>query len=316
MYVKKEFKFHERTDLNIKTKDFESIWIEIKNEKSKNIVCGCVYRHPRYQQADFLEYMDSTLHQIVKEGKELYLCGDFNIDFIKTDTERCSTDFYSLLNSHGLLPYIIHPSRVVDGSMPSLIDNIFSNNITDSVISGNIYMQLSEHFSQFASIKRDQVDIQKILMYGRDWSKYDRDQFRDEISNLQWQSDSEDPSVLMSDFYSKLGKSSDKHVKIKKLSPREIKLKLNPWITPEIKKMLDLRDRLFARRKREPNNERVDQAYKTARNRVSRKIEKSKKEYQDAYFAEHQNDIKKTWEGLRKLVNMKRVLDFLFPNLT
>ena len=37
--VKKEFKFHERTDLNIKTKDFESIWIEIKNEKSKNIVC-------------------------------------------------------------------------------------------------------------------------------------------------------------------------------------------------------------------------------------------------------------------------------------
>ena len=315
LYVKKEFKFHERTDLNIKTKDFESIWIEIKNEKSKNIVCGCVYRHPRYQQADFLEYMDSTLHQIVKEGKELYLCGDFNIDFIKTDTERCSTDFYSLLNSHGLLPYIIHPSRVVDGSMPSLIDNIFSNNITDSVISGNIYMQLSEHFSQFASIKRDQVDIQKIVMYGRDWSKYDRDQFRDEISNLQWQSDSEDPSVLMSDFYSKLGKSSDKHVKIKKLSPREIKLKLNPWITPEIKKMLDLRDRLFARRKREPNNETVDQAYKTARNRVSRKIEKSKKEYQDAYFAEHQNDIKKTWEGLRKLVNMKKSVRFSISQL-
>ena len=177
-------------------------------------------------------------------------------------------------------------------------------------------MQLSEHFSQFASVKRDRIDIQKIVMYGRDWSKYDRDKFREEISNHQWQSDSEDPSVLMSDFYSKLGRSSDQHVKIKKLSPREIKLKLNPWITPEIKKMLDLRDRLFARKKREPNNERVEQVYKIARNRVSRKIQKSKQEYQDAYFAEHQNDIKKTWEGLRKLVNVKKVLDFLFLNLT
>ena len=79
--------------------------------------------------------------------------------------------------------------------------------------------------------------------------------------------------------------------------------------------MLDLRDRLFARRKREPNNETVDQAYKTARNRVSRKIEKSKKEYQDAYFAEHQNDIKKTWEGLRKLVNMKKSVRFSISQL-
>ena len=159
IYVKKDFNYHERTDLNIKTKDFESIWIEIKNDKSKNIICGCVYRHPRYYQADFMEYMDSTLHKIGKEGKEIYLSGDFNIDFIKTDTEKCSTDFYALLSSNGLLPYIIHPSRVVEGKAPSLIDNIFSNNVTDIVLSGSIYMQLSEHFSQFASVKRDRIDI-------------------------------------------------------------------------------------------------------------------------------------------------------------
>ena len=52
-------------------------------------------------------------------------------------------------------------------------------------------------------------------MYGRDWSKYDKQKFRDEISNHQWETDSEDPSVLMSDFYKKLGGSSDKHVKVK-----------------------------------------------------------------------------------------------------
>ena len=97
----------------------------------------------------------------------------------------------------------------------------------------------------------------------------------------------------MSDFFSKIGKSSDKHVNVKKLSPREVKLKLNPWITPEIRKMLKVRDSLFARKKREPNNKRVEEVYKIARNRVSRKIKKSKKEHEEAYFAEHQTDIKK-----------------------
>ena len=132
-----------------------------------------------------------------------------------------------------------------------------------------------------------------LVIYGRDWSKYDPDKFREEISNHQWEHDSNDPSILMSDFYTKLGGSSDNHVKVKKLTPREMKLKLNPWITPEIKKMLNLRDRLFARTKREPNNERVRQVYKTARNRVSRKILKSKKDHEEAYFVEHQSDIKK-----------------------
>ena len=99
IYVKSEFKAHERTDLTIQTKDYESIWIEIKNTKSKNIVFGCIYRHPRYHQADFLDYMDSALHKLTKEGKEIYLCGDFNIDFLKSDTDKSSIDFYALLLS-------------------------------------------------------------------------------------------------------------------------------------------------------------------------------------------------------------------------
>ena len=57
-------------------------------------------------------------------------------------------------------------------------------------------------------------------MYGTDWSKYDKDRFRDEISNHQWQNGSDDPSILMSDFYSKLGGSSDKHDNVKELSKR------------------------------------------------------------------------------------------------
>ena len=96
------------------------------------------------------------------ENKEIYICGDFNIDFLKIESESSYLKFYNQLSSKSLLPFIIHPSRVMEGQAPSLIDNIFSNNVQENVLSGNIYLTLSEHFSQFSSVVRDKIDIKKI----------------------------------------------------------------------------------------------------------------------------------------------------------
>ena len=82
--------------------------------------------------------MDLTLNKLVNENKEIYICGDFNIDLLKMNDLDTHLEFYTLLNSHGLLPFIVQPSRVVDSQVPSLIDNIFSTNISDAVLSGNI----------------------------------------------------------------------------------------------------------------------------------------------------------------------------------
>ena len=40
--VKNAFDSIERTDVNVQHDDFESSWIEIKNKRSKNIICGCI----------------------------------------------------------------------------------------------------------------------------------------------------------------------------------------------------------------------------------------------------------------------------------
>ena len=46
IYVNKYFDSFERIDLNINSLECESIWIEIKNKRSKNIVIASIYRHP------------------------------------------------------------------------------------------------------------------------------------------------------------------------------------------------------------------------------------------------------------------------------
>ena len=87
IYANKDFESLERTDLKINNPEFESMWIEIKNKKSKNIVIGCLYRHPHNNHVEFFQYLDGCLDKLAKENKELYLCGDFNFDLLKIDTD-------------------------------------------------------------------------------------------------------------------------------------------------------------------------------------------------------------------------------------
>ena len=109
----------------------------------------------------------------------------------------------------------------------------------------------------------------------------------------QWAQDTDDPSILMYDLIWRLNGSAERHGPTEKLSPKDVKLKLKPWITNEIQNLIKIRDRLFARRKRQPENDHIKEVHSVARNRVSRLLAKSKKEHYDSYFEEHNTNIKK-----------------------
>ena len=71
----------ERHDLDISDKEFEASWIEINLKKSKNIIMGCIYRHPHSTNLnEFISYFNECLSNLNKENKEVYITGDFNID--------------------------------------------------------------------------------------------------------------------------------------------------------------------------------------------------------------------------------------------
>ena len=97
----------------------------------------------------------------------------------------------------------------------------------------------------------------------------------------------------MDDFFWRLEGCVDREGPIERLKHREIKLKLKPWITPDIQNLIKSRDRLFARKKRQPDNVHIQNVYNQARNRVSRLLEKSQKEHYDSYFEEQTINIKK-----------------------
>ena len=103
LYVNQVFDVIERADFKTQNNLFESVWIEIKNANSKNIICGCIYRHPKVLKqdfSDFLNYLDATLKTLSAENKEIYICGDFNIDLLKINDDTSCLEFYNLINSY------------------------------------------------------------------------------------------------------------------------------------------------------------------------------------------------------------------------
>ena len=69
--MKNDIDVVERNDLNIINKAFECLWVEIRNEKHKNIVCGCLYRHPNSDIDDSREYISKCLTKLNKEKKNV-----------------------------------------------------------------------------------------------------------------------------------------------------------------------------------------------------------------------------------------------------
>ena len=148
LYVNNRLDHLERNDLGKLDDDSESIWIEIKNKKGKNFLCGCLYRHLNTDTAKFMEYIESTLTQIDQNKYAVFLMGDFNIDLLKYESHNCTNDFINSLVSHSFLPYILQPTRVTDHSS-TIIDNIFSNITNYETSSGNITTLIADHLHSF-----------------------------------------------------------------------------------------------------------------------------------------------------------------------
>ena len=149
IFAKDNLDTFERLDLKICDKEYEGVWIEIKNKKSKNVIVGCIYRHPHSPNLDdYIAYMKACLAKLQKENKEVYITGDFNIDLLKYEINPKYQEFYNLMTSSGFLPYIILPTRITDTTM-TIVDNIYSNTFSDNVLSGNILVQVADHLVQF-----------------------------------------------------------------------------------------------------------------------------------------------------------------------
>ena len=150
IYVKNKYPTKILKNLTKSEEDsYESTFVEIKNG-NKSLTIGTIYRHPTAKCSTFLEeFLYPTLHELEQKKKKVILTGDFNFDLIKYNTHKPTNDFYDLLSSFSYKPLILDPRRITYKSS-TLIDNIFTNNISCSSEGGNLTSSISDHYLQFS----------------------------------------------------------------------------------------------------------------------------------------------------------------------
>ena len=77
LYLSNDLKFS-RSDLDISDDGIESCWIELARTAQKNIVIGCVYRHPKGKRDLFHTIWKKQLEKLNTKGHEVLVLGDLN----------------------------------------------------------------------------------------------------------------------------------------------------------------------------------------------------------------------------------------------
>ena len=115
----------------------------------------------------------------------------------------------------------IQPTRIVENQIPSIIDNIFSNNLSNEITAGNLLITFSEHLSQFISVIKGNNDYKNI--YARDYSKFCAVSFREDVYIQNFNNKYESVDDQFNDFYWRLEGCAVRHAPLKKLKSKEIK---------------------------------------------------------------------------------------------
>ena len=305
LYIKDSLTSNPRIDLDSCTEDFETVWVEIENKNDKNFLICSVYRHPSSSIDNLTTHFQNLLSKL-SSNKLLFIMGDFNINLLDFASHTLTSDFVNNFFSHSLLPCILHPTRVSE-HRASIIDNIYTNATNANVTSGNILMQITDHFPQFMVLKNTHINHGKSESFKYDYSSFEEDKFLEDFNQIDFtylENSDFDVNNKFDRFLKDLNTLTNKHAPIKRRSRKEMKLKDKPWINKRILKMMSIRDRILQKLKKQQTPDDL-KLYKKFRNRVSNELKESKARYFHNYFSINSQNMKKMWSGIKTIISHK-----------
>ncbi|XP_065642723.1 uncharacterized protein LOC136074345 [Hydra vulgaris] len=188
LYLQSNINYNVRQDLTVYVPNYlESVFVEIVNPFKKNIIIGCIYRHPSLNPKEFLsDHFNPLLEKLSSENKQVVITGDFNMDLLNYNESNIISDYLDSLCSYSFFPTIIQPTRITCTSK-TIIDNIFLNFQTPNLISGNLTISILDHLAQFVCIPNTPPKNKKVITTKRSFRNFDNNKFIQAVSDINWE---------------------------------------------------------------------------------------------------------------------------------
>ena len=308
LYLQNNITFKRRPDLDRFDGNIEMISVEIDRftfSSTKNIIVSVIYRPPNTSINYFNELISPLLNSIHSEGKLAYLCGDFNIDLLKSQTHTPTDEFINLMYSSGLFPLISRPTRVTNNQY-SLIDNIFTNQIDDlPKLSGSFLTDITDHFPVFLILSSASAPAQSTpRKYFRLINTINTERFTRRCAETDWTCvlQSTDCNTAYSLFHNELKALYDQCFPLKPQRSQYINRK--SWLSLDLKNQIKHKNKLYRKFLRNPS-EYNKITHKRMRNTLNRILRKAERDHYAALLLEHRNNLKKSWSIINNVLGRK-----------
>ena len=174
--------------------------------------------------------------------------------------------------------------------------------------------ELSDHLIQFIVIEgfAKERSLPETNMYKRDYTNYSDMEFEETVINgINWNEICmlrlNDPSVSVKNFFETIHFHLDEMAPFKKVTLKQYRLMLKPWITKDILKKCDERNKLLKLLKQESDPDKIvslRKEYKTLRNKITDEKRNSKKAHYTEKFSQIKDNSSKVWKEIRTLINI------------
>ena len=243
--------------------------------------------------------------------------GDYNLNLINKNVYNKYEDTFL---SSGFIPLISTYTHERPGTKKSCIDNIFTNDAHNIILSGTIMDKMSHHLPvfQFSDIcPQTHIETEKQTQY-YEYSNKNLNNFVSELDDKLRM-----PPENFSEFLKTYSSCLDKNCKLEKPKTTKRTVLNNPWISEGIIESINRKYELKAEwtktiTKANPDgNTNLYTNFSSYRKTLKHVINQAKQSYKCSQFQECREDPKKTWKLINELrgINKKQIKPpFLIDN--
>nr|CAH7755416.1 unnamed protein product [Callosobruchus chinensis] len=221
------------------------LWLKIFLGR-KSIVVGVIYRPPRGNLDNAVEALDNVLSFLTPIHEDILVLGDFNVNFL-TDNK-----ISQCLQCYNLDQLVKEPTRITDHSA-TLLDPIFFTSIDKCQDVGTLSVEtISDHLAVYCNISFIFPKQTPRIVTFRDFKNFDQEQFTADLFSINWIDviyiqNLDDKAKFISDNIIAL---FDHHAPLKTIRVTKPRA---PWLTPNLKLLMKLRDKALHRFRKNPS---------------------------------------------------------------
>ena len=313
IYVTDGLVYKERDDIIFNYPNVETCFIEIICKKpGHNPIFGAIYRHPGEYARPFCSHLREFLEFFADSGISLTLLGDLNIDLNKTNA--ITNQYVNTLNSLGFSLLINQPTRIFhyegsDNVTCSTIDHIITNRSSAFAKSGILIAEVSDHLPIFGIMSLSKPCNNPFKnTYRRFFPESKKESYVSRLKlNLDGSNFDVGPHIHLEKILLSIQDASEQTFPERKVSNKQARKILHPWMSNEIIQKQKVRDKLhkeWIKSGKIPDSP-LHKKYKKIRNQLLGMSRKAKRDMIQKNCDDTRGDSGKMWKVINSQIKNK-----------